>query len=123
MLSQKLRSIYPNIMRLDYDNKRTQNNQKIDITENIEYKTPLQLLQQFYEIQNNCAMTERNKHCFLFCSYYGKNMGGRIVKPLKLCLSAFGPYAGEVTIDFGKLGAKRTIFNYWRYRCGKNNNI
>ena len=45
-------------MRLDYDNKRTQNNQKIDITENIEYKTPLQLLQQFYEIQNNCAMTE-----------------------------------------------------------------
>jgi len=54
----KLRSIYPNIMRLDYDNKRTQNNQKIDITENIEYKTPLQLLQQFYEIQNNCAMTE-----------------------------------------------------------------
>ena len=33
-------------------------------------------------------------------------MGGRIVKPLKLCLSAFGPYAGEVTIDFGKLGAK-----------------
>ena len=54
----KLRSIYPNIMRLDYDNKRTQNNQNIDITENIEYKTPLQLLQQFYEIQNNCAMTE-----------------------------------------------------------------
>ncbi len=54
----KLRSIYPNIMRLDYDNKRTQNNQMIDVTENIENKTPLQLLQQFYEIQNNCAMTE-----------------------------------------------------------------
>ena len=33
-------------------------------------------------------------------------MGGRIVKPLKLCLSAFGPYAGEVTIDFEKLGGK-----------------
>ena len=45
-------------MRLDYDNKRTQNNQMIDVTENIENKTPLQLLQQFYEIQNNCAMTE-----------------------------------------------------------------
>ena len=70
----KLRSIYPNIMRLDYDNKRTQNNQKIDITENIEYKTPLQLLQQFYEIQNNCAMTERNKHCFLLVLWkkYGR---------------------------------------------------
>ena len=33
-------------------------------------------------------------------------MGGRIVKPLKLCLSAFGPYAGEATIDFEKLGGK-----------------
>ena len=54
----KLRSIYPNIMRLDYDNKRTQSNQMIDVTENIENKSPLQLLQQFYEIQNNCAMTE-----------------------------------------------------------------
>ncbi len=35
--------------------------QKIDFevtTQNIENKTPLQLLQQFYEIQNNCAMTE-----------------------------------------------------------------
>lgn len=55
----KLRIIYPNIMRLDYDNKRTQQNQIISGTENIENKTPLQLLQQFYEIQNNCAMTEQ----------------------------------------------------------------
>ncbi|NDO46559.1 exonuclease SbcCD subunit D [Clostridium sp. MD294] len=55
----KLRSIYPNIMRLDYNNKRTQNNQTVPVTENIENKTPLQLLQQFYEAQNNCAMTEQ----------------------------------------------------------------
>ena len=55
----KLRVIYPNIMRLDYDNKRTQQNQVINGTENIENKTPLQLLQQFYELQNNCAMTEQ----------------------------------------------------------------
>ncbi len=61
----KLRSIYPNIMRLDYDNKRTQNNQIIQTTQNIENKTPLQLLQQFYEIQNNDVM---NKQQTMFCS-------------------------------------------------------
>lgn len=54
----KLRVIYPNIMRLDYNNKRTQTNQEIVHTENIEMKTPLQLLQEFYELQNNCAMSE-----------------------------------------------------------------
>lgn len=57
----KLRSIYPNVMRLDYNNKRTQNNQTVAVTEAIENKTPLQLLQQFYEIQNNCAMTEQQR--------------------------------------------------------------
>lgn len=57
----KLRSIYPNVMRLDYNNKRTQNNQIVAVTEAIENKTPLQLLQQFYEIQNNCAMTEQQR--------------------------------------------------------------
>lgn len=54
----KLRVIYPNIMRLDYDNITTQKNQVISSAKNIEHKTPLQLLQQFYEIQNNCAMSE-----------------------------------------------------------------
>lgn len=54
----KLRIIYPNIMRLEYDNTTTQKNQVISNTENIENKTPLQLLQQFYEVQNNCAMSE-----------------------------------------------------------------
>ncbi|MEY8319732.1 exonuclease SbcCD subunit D [Lachnospiraceae bacterium 46-61] len=61
----KLRSIYPNIMRLDYDNKRTQNNQIIQTTQNMESKTPLQLLQQFYKIQNNDVMNEQQ---VMFCS-------------------------------------------------------
>ena len=54
----KLRIIYPNIMRLDYNNKKTQKNQKIIHTESMETKTPLQLLQEFYELQNNCAMSK-----------------------------------------------------------------
>lgn len=33
-------------------------------------------------------------------------MGGKNMKPLKLCMSAFGPYAEKVEIDFEKLGTK-----------------
>lgn len=33
-------------------------------------------------------------------------MGGKDMKPLKLCMSAFGPYAEKVEIDFEKLGTK-----------------
>ena len=33
-------------------------------------------------------------------------MGGKRVKPIKLVLSAFGPYADKVEIDFEKLGGK-----------------
>lgn len=31
-------------------------------------------------------------------------MGGKSMKPIKLCMSAFGPYAEKVDIDFEKLG-------------------
>ncbi len=53
----KLRVIYPNLMKLDYDNKRTQNSAKLDIIENIERRSPLDLFSEFYEKQNNQPMT------------------------------------------------------------------
>lgn len=49
----KLRVIYKNIMKLDYDNKRTRNDAVIGGTNDIENKTPLQLVAEFYELQNN----------------------------------------------------------------------
>lgn len=49
----KLRSVYPNIMKLDYDNKRTRSNQEIIGTNDAEHKTPIELFSEFYESQNN----------------------------------------------------------------------
>lgn len=57
----KLRTIYPNIMRLDYDNKRTQLGVKIQEAEDVEKKTPMQLLKEFYEHQNNQPLTEEQE--------------------------------------------------------------
>lgn len=54
----RLRVIYPNIMQLKYDNKRTKNNQHLGPVENIEERKPIELFAEFYEKQNNQAMTE-----------------------------------------------------------------
>ena len=54
----KLRVIYPNIMKLDYDNKRTRNNQVVSGAENVESKSPFTLFSEFYEIQNNQPMSD-----------------------------------------------------------------
>lgn len=58
----KLRVVYPNLMKLDYDNKRTRNNQRIGEAENVEKKTPFMLFSEFYEKQNNQPMSaEQNE--------------------------------------------------------------
>lgn len=54
----KLRTVYHNLMRLDYDNTRTRANSEIvgaDVRENI---SPLQLFADFYELQNNHPMSQ-----------------------------------------------------------------
>lgn len=53
-----LRTIYPNIMKLDYDNQRTRQNQEIILTKSVEDKSPMDLFEEFYEMQNNIPMTE-----------------------------------------------------------------
>lgn len=54
----KLRTIYPNLMRLEYDNKRTRSNAEVRAAERVEEKSELELFQEFYELQNNQLMTE-----------------------------------------------------------------
>nr|MCR5796390.1 exonuclease SbcCD subunit D [Eubacterium sp.] len=49
----RLRNIYPNIMKLSYDNARTRENRTITDTADVEEKSPLELFEEFYETQNN----------------------------------------------------------------------
>jgi len=53
-----LHVIYPNLMKLDYDNKRTRSNMQIDGIDKVESKEPLELFSEFYEKQNNQPMSE-----------------------------------------------------------------
>ena len=57
----KLRSIYPNLMRLDYDNKRTRMGAWIEDGEQASQKSPLELLEEFYEKQNGQPMDEAQR--------------------------------------------------------------
>ena len=57
----KLRTIYPNLMRLEYDNKRTRSAADIGTAERVEEKSELELFREFYELQNNQSMTAQQK--------------------------------------------------------------
>lgn len=57
----KLRTIYHNLMKLDYDNKRTRSNSQITGTQKVEEKTPLELFEDFYELRNNQPMSEEQR--------------------------------------------------------------
>ena len=57
----KLRVIYRNLMKLSYDNKRTRTTQNIDKSAAVDDKSPLELFEEFYEIQNNSPMSEEQK--------------------------------------------------------------
>ncbi|MBQ6702714.1 MAG: exonuclease SbcCD subunit D [Clostridia bacterium] len=54
----KLRVVYRNLMKLDYDNTRTRSTSLISGNEAVETKTPLELFSDLYEQQNNQPMSE-----------------------------------------------------------------
>ena len=57
----KLRFIYPNMMKLEYDNTRTRMRQQIVPQERAVQKNPMELFETFYEQQNNQKMTEAQR--------------------------------------------------------------
>ena len=58
---QKLRIIYPNLMRLEYDNQRTRENRSVEAAEAVEQKSEAELFAEFFELQNNRPMSEQQQ--------------------------------------------------------------
>jgi exonuclease SbcD len=57
----RLRVIYPYLMKLDYDNKRTRAGKWEAAAEETQQHTPLELLEKFYEKQNGQPMGEEQR--------------------------------------------------------------
>ncbi len=57
----KLRIIYPNLMKLDYDNKRTRAGIVLEGAEDAQRRSPLELLEEFYEKQNGQPMGQEQR--------------------------------------------------------------
>lgn len=58
----KLRAVYHNIMKVDYDNMRTRTFNQVKEIENIESFSPFELFSDFYKQQNNQSMNEEQNN-------------------------------------------------------------
>lgn len=56
---EKLRTVYPNILELKYDNKRTAANAQVGTAQQAENKTPEEIFSEFYKKQNNQDLNEQ----------------------------------------------------------------
>lgn len=55
---RKLRVVYPNILRLEYDNKRTRENKSVVNMESVRKKNPVEYIMELYQLQNNEELSE-----------------------------------------------------------------
>ena len=56
-----LRRVYPNIMKLSYDNTRTREDRSLVLNRDVEKKSPIDLFKEFYENQNNQSLTDEQR--------------------------------------------------------------
>ena len=54
-------------MKLSYDNARTKEQREVTDIENIEHKSPIELFEEFYEKQNNVAMSDEQREFVIEC--------------------------------------------------------
>ena len=54
---RKLKTVYPNVLRLDYDNVRTRRGAVVEAAPETEEKSPLALAEEFYALQNGRPMS------------------------------------------------------------------
>jgi len=57
----KLRKVYHNILKLDYDNTRTRSYASVDLSDRVEIKSPIELFSELYEKQNNMPMNSEER--------------------------------------------------------------
>jgi exonuclease SbcD len=57
----KIRSVYPNVMKIDFDNLRTQKTEPDSVAKDVTKKSSLQLFEEFYKLNNNTDMNEEQK--------------------------------------------------------------
>ena len=63
----KMRVVYPNIMKLSYDNLRTQTDQSVTDLKTVEGRSPIELFDEFYEKQNNQPMSDEQREFVMDC--------------------------------------------------------
>lgn len=61
----KMRTVYPNIMMLEYDNKRTRTVSDIQGAKVVEQKKPIEYFKEFYERQNGVGIDEEQERTLL----------------------------------------------------------
>ena len=57
----RLRTVYPNIMKLDYDNMRTRTQSGVGMAETEEWKSEIELFDEFYAAQNGQLLTDEQR--------------------------------------------------------------
>jgi len=56
-----LRTIYHNLLVLKYDNTRTRNSAELELIDDVESKSPLELFAEFYRTQNGADMSQEQQ--------------------------------------------------------------
>ena len=57
----RLAEIYPHILEMCYDNKRTRSTAMVDIAKDVKTRNPLDLFSEFYDKQNGSSMSDEQK--------------------------------------------------------------
>ena len=57
----RLRTVYPNLMQVLYDNSRTRESRVVEAVRAREEKSQLALFEEFYELQNNRPMSDAQR--------------------------------------------------------------
>ncbi len=115
----RLRVIYPNLMRLDYDNLRTRTQADLDAPAQTEQKTPLEHFAAFYALQNNQPLSAEQA---AFCQQLIEDAleGGRTHETPEADPLGLWALRRAVTLELEKPGQRRPVPRHRRHRRGQD---